>query len=175
MRGKFILCLVLACACGCAMNAGKSNTFYVSNNGNDSASGSLEQPFCSLPRALSAARDVRAKSALKEIAIQIRGGTYFLDAPIAIAANDSGVTIAAYKDETPILSGGVQIKGWKPAELNGHKCLAVDLPSSPNGQWSFRELWMNGRRAVRARFPNKGYLKIAEPTTKPVEWTNGAA
>src|SRR6185295_10769865 len=96
-----------------------------------------------------------------------------------LTPQDSGVTIAAYKDETPILSGGVQVKGWKRAELNGQQCLAADVPPSlspsPNGTGGrfFREIWVNGRRAVRARFPNQGYLKIAEPTTKPAEWTEG--
>src|SRR5437016_1307651 len=102
----FILGLLLMASggAGCAMNAAKSNTFYVATKGNDSAVGSEAQPFASLPRALAAVRELRGKERGREATILLRGGTYFLSAPITIMPRDSGtdravLTIAAYKDE----------------------------------------------------------------------------
>jgi hypothetical protein len=43
------------------------------------------------------------------------------------------------------------------------------------GQWYFRELWINRRRAVRARYPNHGYLKVAGLPDPAPEWTKGQA
>ncbi len=45
-----------------------------------------------------------------------------------------------------------------------------ELPPSPHGRWKFRQLFVNGKRQIRARYPNYdaanplygGWLKITE-------------
>src|SRR5262249_24003292 len=41
------------------------------------------------------------------------------------------------------------------------------------GKWFFRELWINGNRAVRVRHPNHGYLSVAESLDTNPDWTKG--
>jgi hypothetical protein len=108
----------------------------------------------------------RARTAPKPVAIELRGGTYFLDKPIVLGPEDSGLTLEAFPNEKPILSGGRRITGW-------HR--------GPQDLWTaaatgdFPELWVNGRRAPRARYPERGYLSIAEVLdAQPAEkWMEG--
>jgi hypothetical protein len=73
----------------------------------------------------------------------------------------------------PVVSGGRPIAGWKEVTVQGKKLWAAGIPSARDGKWYFRELWVNGQRATRARHPNRGYLGIAELPDKAGEWTQG--
>lgn len=132
---------------------------YIAPNGNDTNPGTRDKPFATLHRALAAKdRDT----------IILRGGTYFLDTPLVLGPEHNGLTIAAYRDERPVISGGRRLTGWRSAT---NQLWVADVPS----HWYFRELWVNGQRRVRARHPNTGYLSIAEavaPADHP-EWTDG--
>jgi hypothetical protein len=149
--------------------------FYVATNGNDSWSGTLSSPndgktdgpFASLVKARDASR--LAKGA----AVYVREGTYFLNEPLILTPGDSGTTFSAYENEKPIISGGRQIKGWKNVEIEGKKLWMIEIPEVKDGKWLFHELWVNGKRRVMARHPNKGYLKVADVIEKTAEWTQG--
>ncbi len=156
--------------------------FFVATNGNDQWSGTLpapkaglaDGPFATVDRALQAARDLRPSLAGKQPpSIQIRGGTYFLEQPIVLKPEDSRLVLAAYRGERPVLSGGRPITGWHETSLGDKKIWAADLPAAHGGKWQFRELWVNGRRATRARHPNKGYFAVAELPDKAADWTKG--
>lgn len=86
---------------------------------------------------------------------------------------DSGLTLEAYQNEHPVLSGGRLITGWRRVTVSGRNLLAATIPEVEEGKWMFRELWVNGRRAVRARQPNHGYFKVAEALDASPEWTSG--
>ena len=94
-----------------------------------------------------------ARSAPKPVTIELRDGTYFLDQPLALGAQDNGLTIAAASGAKPVLSGGRRVTGWKKGDGN------IWTASVP-GDFNFHELWVNGQRRTRARFPNTGLLKI---------------
>jgi len=151
-------------------------TFYVATNGNDQWSGRLatptrgdkDGPFATLSAALKAARAARntTVSPVEELRILLRGGTYQITEPVVLTAEDSGtstkqpLTIAAYRDEKPILSGGRRIVGWK--RVAGKAGLwQADIPEVREGKWYFRELFVGDRRKQRARTPNQG-LFMAE-------------
>jgi hypothetical protein len=87
--------------------------------------------------------------------IFLHGGTYELAAPLKLTPEDSGLTITAYGDETPVISGGQRITGWKnvPGKPGWWE---TKIPSVRKGTWYFRSLFVNGRRAERARTPNAG-------------------
>src|SRR5439155_2770097 len=149
-----------------------SGVFFVATNGNDAWSGSkslpernrTDGPFATLPRAVQAVRDWKQKQGVAapgSATIFIRGGLYFLDKPLSISPEDSGLTVAAFRGEKPILSGGRSISHWKQATVDGRKLWVADVPEARESKWLFRELWINGQRAVRARHPNKGYFAIA--------------
>jgi len=89
-----------------------ASTFYVSPAGSDAAAGTQGAPFASLPRALAATR-----AAAPPATIVLRGGTYFLAAPLELGAADSVLTLQAYPGEAPVISGGAPLAGlrWAPA------------------------------------------------------------
>ena len=140
-------------------------TFYVATNGNDTWSGGLPEPnatgtdgpFVTLHTARDAVRHMKEKQGLKRpITIMVRGGKYFLEHTFILSAADSGtqecpITYMAYPGENPILSGGRKITGWKPYK---GKILQCDVPKSKGGKWKFRQLFFNGERQIRARYPN---------------------
>src|SRR5437899_2878130 len=146
--------------------------FFVSTNGNDSWSGRLSSPngggsdgpFATLKRAIEAARGPGKtdETAYSSTNITIRQGTYFLDAPLTLTLADSGVKIAAYQKEKPIISGGRLVSGWKEEMVNDKKAWVTEISQVREGKWIFHELWVNGQRARPARRPNHGYLNVAE-------------
>ena len=158
--------------------------FFVATNGNDSWSGRLpgpdrkanDGPFATLPRALKAVREFRqgvAGEVGRPATVFVCGGTYFVEAPIVLTPEDSNLLLTACPGTTPVLSGGRAVTGWREVSVEGKKFWAADIPEVREGKWMFRELWVNGRRATRARHPNRGYLAIAELPDKAAEWTQG--
>jgi len=131
--------------------------FFVAPNGNDTYSGSHDQPFASLTRARDAVRRL-PKDGGKDIRVSVRGGEYYLAAGIVFGPEDSGtdkqrITYAAYPGETPVLIGGVRLEGIRP--YRDGICVA-DLPAGCQG----RQLFENGVRMTLARSPNAGYFHL---------------
>jgi hypothetical protein len=100
--------------------------FYISPRGNDTWSGRLPEPnkgrtdgpFASLNKAKLAARAVRLKEPNATLHIALRGGTYRLAATEVFSLPDSArgegsTNFHAYPSETPVLSSGVPVTGWK--------------------------------------------------------------
>ncbi len=181
--GGFAIILTALCALGAsAQTSGndRAGVFYVAPTGNDHWSGRratanwtrTDGPFATIERALETARN-REKAGKSRITIYLAGGTYFLKQPLLLQPEDSGLTLAALDNAVPVLSGGKRIVNWKETEREGKKLWAADIPEVRNGTWYFRELWINGRRAVRARYPNQGYLKIANLVDSSPDWTRG--
>jgi hypothetical protein len=168
-----VLALIPAVATHAADTRG---VFYVAANGDDKASGSRAEPFATIERAVQATRDWRkldTSTAQLSPVIYIGPGVYILTQPLVLQPEDSNLTLAGLTKDRPVLSGGRRISGWKQVERQGKRLWAADLPDVRNGNWFFRELWVNGRRALRARHPNKGYLKVAGlPDARP-DWTRG--
>ena len=143
-------------------------TFYVSPSGDDSWSGKSAQksasggPFATIQRAQKAVRDLKADGKMTgPVTVYLRGGTYELSAPVVFTPEDSGttpfpVTWTAYQGEKPVVSGGKKITGFTKGE-NG--AWTVTLPDVQSGKWYFRQLFVNGTRATRARTPNEGFLQ----------------
>jgi hypothetical protein len=161
-----------------------SGVFYVAPNGNDQWSGrrasanwiKTDGPFLSVERALEAARQWNAGNGSNEnkgATVYLGAGTYLLNKPLVLGPEDSGLTLAAQSKDRPVLSGGRRITGWKETEREGKRLWAADIPQVREGKWFFRELWINGKRSVRARYPNKGYLTIANLVDARPDWTRG--
>ena len=82
----------------------------------------------------------------------MEGGTYAFHEPVFIRPEDSGTkesptTIRSVGDEKVILSGGISINGWKKQG----KVWVADVPVFNGRPLDFRQLWVNGKKAVRAR------------------------
>ncbi|MCC7494145.1 MAG: right-handed parallel beta-helix repeat-containing protein [Fimbriimonadaceae bacterium] len=142
----------------CALLAGRlpAAEFWVAPSGVDTAAGTLAAPFATLTRARDAARLQRAKAPDEAITIWLRGGTYPLAATVRFEAADSGtaaapLTVRAWRDERPVLRGGVALGGFEPA---GGKLLRADVAAQGLRGVAFQQLFWNDRRLVLARYPN---------------------
>ncbi|MBX7207700.1 MAG: right-handed parallel beta-helix repeat-containing protein [Verrucomicrobiaceae bacterium] len=115
---------------------------------------------------LAAARDEvrRIRQAQPGDAVRVRfaAGTYAITEPVVLTEADSGkatapVTYEAAGKAKVIISGGRRITGW--AKGDGDLWRA-DVPKVRDGSWYFEQLWINGRRATRARSPNTGFFSM---------------
>eukprot|EP01035_Chromulina_nebulosa_P041984 gene41983-56847_t len=88
------------------------------------------------------------------INIHLRSGDYQLSESLVFGANDGGkngfnVIYKAYNDEKPVITGGKQITGW--TQVSGKNYWVADVPTSAGFASYFRNIWVNGKRAVQAR------------------------
>ncbi len=102
----------------------------------------------SIEEALHEARDARRLKGAKEVTLHLQAGTYRLNQPIIIRPEDCGTKIVG--DKGAVVSGGVKITGWKK---EGNLWVA-DVPEYNGVPLNFRQLWINGKKAVRARNVN---------------------
>ncbi|MGQ9731255.1 MAG: right-handed parallel beta-helix repeat-containing protein [Candidatus Zipacnadales bacterium] len=136
-------------------------TLYVAPDGDDGWSGRLPRPnaertdgpFASLRGARDALRGLPRREAVRVI---VADGRYTLTEPLWFTPLDSGtpqapVTYEAASGARPVFSGGRQITGFEP---NEDGLWVAYIPEVAAGQWYFEQLWVNGRRAIRARSPN---------------------
>ncbi len=139
-------------------------TFYVAPGGDDGGSGTLEAPFATVQRAQTAVRAHATDCDSRDIIVCIRGGVYYLDAPLVFIPADGGdekrvVTYKSYENETPVFSGGRPVTGWTRSE--GDQWTAI-LPEVAEGNWYFRQLFREDTRLPRGRFPNgEDVLRVA--------------
>lgn len=183
--------------------------FYISPDGNDNWSGTLDAPnssgsdgpFKTIERAQKAVRELKKEvykpkeipidtryqtsphklGSGKDILVLLRGGYYELDEPISFSPEDGGervetnqpsgafefhklkdhyVTYAAYPGESPIISGGKSITGWKKEG---------NIWSTNTNGVDVKKLIVNGKVQTLARTPNTGQFvmpKAAKSTTE---------
>ena len=112
--------LILAFFCSCTDN----NEFYVSPSGNDSNSGTKGNPFLSFSKATEAVAELISDGAEnEEIHVYFRGGTYHFGQSVVIkvgefAKGNNKIIFSAYKDEKPVFSSGIILKGWSKLKDN---------------------------------------------------------
>jgi len=166
--------------------------FYVATNGDDSWSGRLptpnarrtDGPFATLHRARDAIRELKKQGKFPKggVVVEVLGGIYELSSPIELTAEDSGLPNApiiyrARKGETVRLLAGKRVTNWRkvidPAVLNRFeenvrdkvwqadlKALGITDFGSPAG--SGLELFFNDEPMTLARYPNEGFMRIAD-------------
>ena len=116
-------------------------------------------------QALARVRSEKARGNTAAWTIRVKEGFYPLSQTLALTPADSGSPTAPVKwigEGNAILSGGTPITGWR-VEADG--TWSAPLPKAPDGTTAyFEQLWVDGRRAVRARVPNEGFLHVVQPT-----------
>lgn len=128
---------------------------YVSPTGNDTNFGTASAPKATVSAALRQAREMRrlnAEGIENGINIILRGGIYHFYEPLHVRPEDSGTTqsptvICGEDNEKVIISGGMSITNWK----RQGKFFVADVPDFNGRPLDFRQLWVNGKKAVRAR------------------------
>jgi parallel beta-helix repeat protein len=107
-------------------------------------------PIKTLDAARDAARELRQQGKTGPITIIVHAGTYYLPETLVLGPEDSDTIWEAPHGEHPVISGGRVILGWKK-----------DGPvwkASVQGPY-FRQLFVDGHRATRARTPNEGFFR----------------
>ena len=160
MRKLFLMAICILCS-----HWLWSGEIWVSPKGNDFNDGTRQSPKATLTAALRQAREWRRTGDDRMqggITVYMEGGTYALYEPVFIRPEDSGTkesptvirsainektVIRSAADEKAVLSGGVRIKNWKKQG----KLWVADVPVFNGRPLDFRQLWVNGKKAVRAR------------------------
>ena len=119
--------------------AGDGNQFSEKNPGN------IEELTAKL-------QDVRSKTR-GTINVYVNGGEYFLQKPLEITQLHTGdkkdtLNICGMQGSKAVLSGGRKITSW---EESANGIYRSKLPAGSN----FRQLYVNGKMAVRSRTPNR--------------------
>ncbi|RFB85554.1 hypothetical protein B5K11_29895 [Rhizobium leguminosarum bv. trifolii] len=149
-------------------SAGMRTVFYVSPDGKDTWSGLLptanqqggDGPFASIERARDAAREKGGSNT-----IALGKGDYYLTQSIVFDARDAGLILTAKCNEAPILHGGLRVRNFA-RQADGRWTAPLKLPADEG----VGDLFVNGVRQTRARFPNapadgdlrKGWLFAAK-------------
>jgi hypothetical protein len=156
-----------------SIDAAKADLFVApAPAGDDAWSGRLsaandaktDGPFATLDRARQAVRAIKSgePNRTRPIVVAVRGGTHALASTLIFEPEDSGtnpapIIWAAFPGETPVISGGSELRGWN-ADDQGR--WTVTLPEVAAGAWNFSQLWVDGARRYRPRLPKTGYYFV---------------
>ncbi len=129
---------------------------FVSPEKIDQPDGTLEKPFNSLIDARNYIRFINAQGNKKDIVVYLRGGTYRLDETVEFNSRDSAeknmsITYKSYPGEKAVITGNRVIKDWK----KGTKGIW-----QADADFNFRQLYVDGKPATRARTPNDSFFKL---------------
>lgn len=146
-----------------------TDIFYVELNGNDDLNdGSIDSPFATLERARDAVRARRITGEGGVFGIYIGAGEFVRTVPFELNDSDCQLCFVGIPGKT-ILSGASEINSWKQASIeqkkqfpNAHSEIwRAELPCINGSPIFFEQLFVNDHRAIRARFPNDGFLHPA--------------
>jgi len=147
--------------------------FFVASNGDDANPGTEAQPFASLQRARDAVRALPSQGR-RPVTVTVGAGTCYLPESLVLGPEDSGspgapVEYIACPQGSVTISGGRKLDcRWRPFRDGIMRC---ELPDVASGKLDFTQLFVNGRRQTRARYPNldpsepgvSGYARAAGP------------
>ncbi|TXK33861.1 L-rhamnose mutarotase [Pontibacter qinzhouensis] len=147
---------------------------WVSPKGANDNPGTKDKPLADIGLALRKAREMRrlADPTIADgIFIILKGGLYTLQEPLFIRPEDAGTASSptifqAAPGEKPVISGGMQVQGWKragakvaglPKEAQG-KVWVADAPVFGDQVLDFRQLYVNNVKAVRSQDTKLGTM-----------------
>jgi len=99
----------------------------------------------SIEKALQETRLARIQEGVTEATVHLGEGVYRLCQPVIVRPEDNGTRIVA--DGKVVISGGVRVESWRK---EGPYYVAP-MPEFNGLPLVFRQMWVNGRKAVRAR------------------------
>jgi len=168
LLAELCTCLLLAAFLLGGPQTGTALTLWVAPDGNDAWSGHpvrpnesrTDGPLASLAGAQKAVRTLKSRGPLKEpVRVLLEQGTYRLTEPVIFTPEDSGtqkcpIIYQAAPGARPVVSGGRVIGGFRPGPDGVWQAHISEVAA---GDWYFEQLFVNGRRAQRARSPNQFY------------------
>lgn len=149
---------------------------YLSPVGNDTNPGTIEKPLATLTAARDKAREFRKSTQISQpVEVIALEGEYFMFRPLELSVPDGGtiaspVIFKADRGKKVVFRGGVQITGFEKVNDNLWKAF---VPQVAFYNSYFEQLYINGRRAMRARTPNAGLYFIKKVTETVLEKGEG--
>ena len=122
-----------------------SAAIWVSPAGDDSNAGTEAAPFRTLEHAAGAAAASPAA-----VTVYLADGTYRLTRPLVFGPGGPPIEFRAVAGANPVISGAVQIKGWTLHDKSRN------IYRASAGSYVSRHLYVDGRRATRARTDSPG-------------------
>lgn len=113
---------------------------------------SPDGPLPTLESARDRAREIHRRQPGETVTVRILPGVYELTRTLVLEPQDSNVSYVAAPGAPVVLSGGRVISGWVKG---GGREWKAPAPGA-----AFRQLFIDGRRAIRARTPNNGYFRL---------------
>jgi hypothetical protein len=155
------------------MMEGSHIHLYVAADGDDANPGTEARPLATLARARDVVRALPERGK-EPITVLVGGGTYYLGEPLALGPEDSGAPEAPVRyvsspQGSATISGGRKLDcRWRPFRDGIMMC---ELPEVREEGLVFTQLFVNGRRQTRARYPNydptepgvSGYIEPSGP------------
>ncbi|MFC5049199.1 right-handed parallel beta-helix repeat-containing protein [Rubritalea spongiae] len=155
------------------------------------ADGSAEHPYPTIPAAIDAVRELRQSGYSKPVTVYLREGRHQLNETLVLGLDDGAqaevvekelpkygageiapawLTFEAYPGEKPVVSGGVPVSGWKlledvPADLPKEAHGKVWVADMPEGMERFYTLYDEKGRLKRARNSGFAYTKVGNKRT----------
>lgn len=149
-------------------------SLIVSPNGDDKNPGTAVLPLKSLEGARDKIRKLKSSSSYSDtVYVLIEPGHYNLKSTFTLLPEDSGsknapIVYKAKDGENTTFSGGMELSGFIENE-NG--LWVAQIPEVSYWNWTFDQLFVNEKRATRAKSPNKGYYHIKDISEKV--WVQG--
>ena len=156
---RFFLVTILFCGFVLLVRA---KDIYVSPSGNDVNPGTKQLPVASIEKAKAMAYDALENDSDESVTVWLSGGVYSVVKPLSfepISVKNKTISLIfkAFSGESPVISGGINLTSWKK---NSDGFWETNFPDNFRTDKFPRELFINQQRAIRARFPNKGYLHV---------------
>lgn len=104
---------------------------------------------CSLNQAVASARTLP-----KPVTLRLEPGVHELSNTLRLGPEDSGIVFESSPQGPAVVSGGHSVTGWR---ASGDGTWRADITRGR----PFRQLTVNGVRAIRSRHPNSGCFKAA--------------
>jgi hypothetical protein len=145
LSALFVVVFIAACC--------SAQDLYVSPRGDDANPGTADRPVLTLHHARDLAREVKARGPLQgDLVIHLAVGAYRPAEPVVFDPADSGenghdIVYAGPDDGFAILSGGIEVTGWKLSDPQKN----IWSAPAPSQLKNTRQLYVNGVRAARAR------------------------
>jgi len=169
-RQLFVILLIVLLFSGLDPLSGQK--IYLSPTGKDSNPGTPEKPMSTLTGARNKARELRKSvQAQQPVEIIALPGEYSMVQPLELTTEDSGndsspLIFRAEPGTEAIFRGGIEISGFEKINDKLWRCF---IPQVAWYDSYFEQLYVNGRRAVRARTPNEGFYTVKKVTETVLE------
>ena len=129
---------------------------YVSVSGNDKNPGTKSQPLASLKGAFDKLKNLPKE----QITFIVEDGDYYMTEPLELGPEFSGssqfpIVVKAEEGAKPSFIGGKTLPPFRKVSDNLWK---THIPEAKQFGWKFEQLYVNGRRAVRAKTPNSDFF-----------------